>query len=709
MLTGKWTPMNTSVLKFNQLVQETAVHSGENDDDHMSRVHTLYDATVGGEFKEPDVRMEGDEQKEEEGDLLQKILKHWIIPWKEIYSATNRFSNGHLIGVGGFGGVYKAKLFHFDVRKYFRKNGSQSFSTGGGGFGGYPRRRSTVAIKKLDDRFGQGKREFLQEIEVLSRLKHRNLVSLLGFCVHKGDMILVYEHASNGSLDKCINNRRRVYSHTWAQRLQICLDVAHGLSYLHNCKIVHRDIKTANILLGRDLEAVIGDFGLSRTSKHQNGEFSKTNVVGTPGYIEPNYVKTGELTNHSDIYSFGVVLWEVLCGRFATLLKIGDEQEYLLHWATRHFRENKLNLIIDPQLKEEFKKSSSISGNKNFQNSIKTFAAIADACLDAKAKQLTMNDVVKELKRAWTFHVAGVEMFSLNIINSATSGFSEEHVIGKGTLGKVYTGTLSVSMQPKVVAIKRLEMVGSYEEGGFFKDVAMMSSYIDDNIIPFHGFCEEANEMILVFEHAANRSLDKHLDNSTLTWANRIKISIGVAQGLQYIHSCVQPRKAVHGDIKSSHILLDDVWNATISDFIISNCEGTLGYRDPEYPKTGMLTKESDVYAFGVVLFELLSGRPAIEDVENDPATSEEKKDKDEKVVFLAQLAARCFEKTKLEEIIIHGIKKKADPNSIDIFSAIAYKCLQQNKEKRPTMAQVIEELQKAFNCHAGLIYEGSK
>nr|GEU44686.1 reverse transcriptase domain-containing protein [Tanacetum cinerariifolium] len=429
--------------------------------------------------------------------LQENILEHWIIPSKEIYSATYGFSNDHLIGGGGFGGVYKAKLFHFDVRKYVRKNGSQVFSIEGGGFGGYPRRRSTVAIKKLDDRFGQGKREFLQEIKVLSTLKHRNLVSLLGFCDHDGDMILVYEHASNGSLDKCINIRRRVYNHTWAQRLQICLDVARGLSYLRNLGIIHRDIKSANILLGHNLEGVISDFGLSRTSKHQNVEFSMTNPAGTPAYIDPNYFRTHELTKQSDIYSFGVVLWEVVCGKLAILPQIEDDQEYLLHLAKRHFMQNKLNLIIDPQLREEFDKSSLNPGNKNFEDSIKTFAAIAYECLDAKAKQLTMDDVVKELKRAWAFHVAGVEMFSLNIINSATSGFSEEHVIGKETRDKVYTGTLSVSMQPKLVAIKQFEIVGSYEEGGFFKDVAMMSSYIDDNIIPFHGFCEEANEMIL--------------------------------------------------------------------------------------------------------------------------------------------------------------------------------------------------------------------
>ncbi|GJR56283.1 phloem protein 2-like protein [Tanacetum coccineum] len=622
----------------------------------------------------------------------EKNVEHWIIPWKEIYSATNGFSSDHLIGGGGFGGVYKAKLFHFDVRKYVRKNGSQGFS-----IGGYPRRRSTVAIKKLDARFGQGKKEFLQEIEVLSRLKHRNLVSLLGFCDHDGDMILVYEHAPNGSLDKCINNRRRVYSHTWAQRLQICLDVAHGLSYLHNLEIIHRDIKSANVLLGPSLEGIIGDFGLSRTRKHQNFEFSNTTVAGTA--LSPT------ISGQQDF-----------------------QRSDLLHWARHHFDKNELNLIIDPQFKEQFEKSSSISGDKNFQNSIKTLAAIADACFDAKTKKLTMDDVLKELKRAWTFHVTGGEMFSLNIINSATRGFSEEHVIGKGTLGKVYTGTLSVSMQPKVVAIKRLQMVASYEEGRFFKDVAMLSSYIHENIVRFQGFCDEENEMILVFEHANNRSLNKHLDNSTLTWGHRLKICIGVAHGLQYIHSCVQPLKAVHGDIKSSHILLDDVWNATISDLVISNCEGTLGYRDPECLQTGVPTKESDVYAFGVVLLELLSGRPAIEGVENglqhtssllsnkkkkkirkqtrsrisnaDPTTSEERKDTYEKVVFLAQLAARCIENRKLEAIIFHGIKEQADPNSIAIFSRIAYQCLQRNRKKRPTIDRVIKELQKAFNSH---------
>ena len=182
--------------------------------------------------------------------MLQKEnLEHLKIPLTEILSATNKFHVNHCIGWGGFGGVYKGELFHCDVRKYAELNDSQRVSMVK--LYGYPRRKSKVAVKRLASALGQGKNEFLQEIKVLSTLNHENIVSLLGFCDENDEMILVYEYAANGSLDKCIQNIDKGYSTPWLKRLQICLDMAHGLKYLHNLHVIHRDIKSGNILLGK--------------------------------------------------------------------------------------------------------------------------------------------------------------------------------------------------------------------------------------------------------------------------------------------------------------------------------------------------------------------------------------------------------------------------------------------------------------------------
>lgn len=654
------------------------------------------------------------ERPTDEDDFYKKEnLEHLKIPLSEILSATNKFHVDHCIGWGGFGGVYKAELFHSDVRKYVEENGSNQVSMVE--LYGYPRRKSKVAVKRLDSAVGQGKKEFLQEIKVLSRLNHENLVSLLGFCDENDEMILVYEYASNGSLDKCIQNIQKGYSTPWQKRLQICLDMAHGLNYLHNLHVIHRDMKSGNILLGNNWEGKIGDLGLSRISKHANSQFSKTNVVGTPVYLDPNYVRTGEVSKQSDIYSIGVILLEVLLGRLAKPVVFGDDQEHLVHMAERHYKQKQLILYIDRHLKAEIEKSSSTKDNDNISDSINTFIEITHQCLHCTQNddhQLTMEMVVNELKRALIFHSTGVETFSLESINNATNCFSEECVIGKGASGKIYCAKISLSTGPKMVALKRLDIVGSYGEGAFLKEVAMLSRYIHENIIPLRGFCEEENEKIIIFEHAINESLDKHLENSTLTWGHRLKISIGIAKGLHYIHTLDEDQPTIHGDIKSSNILLDDEWKATICDFFISKGNyGTFGYLDPLHSSLG-LTKESDVYSFGVVLFEILSGRLAIEKVGKyprhilpyiinvEPESNEGEANKDEQVVFLARVAARCFEINKLEEIIFDGIKEQTDAKSIHMFSDIAYQCLREDRKERPTMAQVLESLEIASIIH---------
>ncbi|XP_076895748.1 putative serine/threonine-protein kinase PBL28 [Bidens hawaiensis] len=173
------------------------------------------------------------------------------------------------------------------------------------------------ALDSKPSAFVSGDLEFWKEIMMLYRYTHRNLISLLGFCDEDGEKNLVYEHASNGSLDRHL--RSTVL--TWAQRLKICLDAARGLAYLHDDmgsqqRVLHRDIKSANILLDKNWNAKLSDMGLSKLGPaNQRHTVLITNIVGTPGYCDPQYMETYSLTKESDIYLFGVVLFEVLCGR----------------------------------------------------------------------------------------------------------------------------------------------------------------------------------------------------------------------------------------------------------------------------------------------------------------------------------------------------------------------------------------------------------
>nr|XP_043625750.1 probable serine/threonine-protein kinase PBL28 [Erigeron canadensis] len=213
---------------------------------------------------------------------------HLKIPLESIKSATNNFAQESLIGRGGFGKVYMGVIDH---------------STG---------QHTKVAFKRLDRVFGQGDPEFWKEIMLLSLYRHENIVSLLGYCDDFGEKILVYEYASKKSLDSYINSEEL----TWVQRLQICIGAARGLSYLHapsdtQLRVLHRDIKSSNILVDENWNAKIADFGLSKFAPvNKDFTYLISNAVGTFGYCDPLYVETGLLTKESDVYSFGVVLFE---------------------------------------------------------------------------------------------------------------------------------------------------------------------------------------------------------------------------------------------------------------------------------------------------------------------------------------------------------------------------------------------------------------
>ncbi|XP_071727421.1 receptor-like protein kinase HERK 1 [Rutidosis leptorrhynchoides] len=283
--------------------------------------------------------------------FMDELFKDLKVELEEITSATNNFDNHNLIGGGGFGKVYKGALARY-------------------------KERSLVAIKRLDRKHGQGEAEFLKEITFLTRYNHENIISLLGFCIHNKERILVYEHASLGSLDRHLNSVHL----TWKQHLKICLDAANGINHLHDPRetsqrVIHCDIKSANILLDDQWNAKVADFGLSKIGPaNQQNSILVTNTLGTYGYCDPLFMETYSLAKESDVYSFGVVLFEVMCGRSCFEITPDDGRIHILvpMWK-RSYQENKLDEIIFQDLKQIMDPTS-----------LKTFSEIAFQCLREK-------------------------------------------------------------------------------------------------------------------------------------------------------------------------------------------------------------------------------------------------------------------------------------------------------------------------------------
>ncbi|KAK9949047.1 hypothetical protein M0R45_004593 [Rubus argutus] len=287
----------------------------------------------------------------------------------EIQCATNSFDPKLQIGKGGFGNVYRGTLL----------NGTK------------------VAVKRAYKRdehgsgSGQGFPEFQTEIMVLSKIRHRHLVSLIGYCDERSEMILVYEFMEKGTLRDHLydSNLPRL---TWMQRLEICTGAARGLHYLHTGAaggIIHRDVKSTNILLDENHVAKVADFGLSR-SGHLDGTHVSTNVKGTFGYLDPEYMMSEQLTEKSDVYSFGVVLLEVLCGRPAIDPTLPREQMNLAEWGMVCKKKGLLEQIVDSPLKGQTDLSS-----------LRKFGETAEKCLQEDAcDRPSMGDVLWDLEYA---------------------------------------------------------------------------------------------------------------------------------------------------------------------------------------------------------------------------------------------------------------------------------------------------------------------
>ncbi|KAM7483829.1 hypothetical protein LguiB_008412 [Lonicera macranthoides] len=246
----------------------------------------------------------------------------------ELELATGGFSQANFLAEGGFGSVHRGVL----------PDGQ------------------AVAVKQHKLASSQGDQEFCSEVEVLSCAQHRNVVMLIGFCIEDGRRLLVYEYICNGSLDSHLYGRHRDPLE-WVARQKIAVGAARGLRYLHEeCRvgcIVHRDMRPNNILITHDFEPLVGDFGLARWQP--DGDMGvETRVIGTFGYLAPEYAQSGQITDKADVYSFGVVLVELVTGRKAVDLTRPKGQQCLTEWARPLLEENAIDELVDPQLGDSY-------------------------------------------------------------------------------------------------------------------------------------------------------------------------------------------------------------------------------------------------------------------------------------------------------------------------------------------------------------------
>ncbi|XP_076913467.1 receptor-like protein kinase FERONIA [Bidens hawaiensis] len=238
----------------------------------------------------------------------------------------------------------------------------------------------------------QGLTEFRAEVEMLSQIRHCNLVSLIGYCDDGPEMSLVYEYMPHGTLEEHLH--KTAFPLSWLQRLKVCIGVGRGLDYLHTGTgtrhgIIHRDVKCSNILLDKNFDAKISDFGLAKISPANKGPVNaSTGVKGTFGYLDPSYFYTGKLTRKSDVYSFGVVLLQVMCGRPAVDSNLEEDQWSLASWAQRHIKKGKINHVIDNRIRQQIS-----------NRCMKGFAQIALCCLHSEpSKRPTMAEIVSKIE-----------------------------------------------------------------------------------------------------------------------------------------------------------------------------------------------------------------------------------------------------------------------------------------------------------------------
>uniref|UniRef100_A0ACD5VEJ3 Uncharacterized protein n=1 Tax=Avena sativa TaxID=4498 RepID=A0ACD5VEJ3_AVESA len=591
---------------------------------------------------------------------------------------------------------------------------------------------SPVAVKILNS--STLKEEFAKEISIHCQIKHKNTVSLLGYCSEGNASMMVTEYSSGGNLRDFLDCRD--YPISLDTRLGIALDCAEALSYMHTSmspSIIHGDINPRNILLDGNFGAKLSDFGISRMFSMDGSTQYTLHVMGTIGYIDPVYVESGRIDPKNDVYGFGVILVELvtrkhardtdLIWNFTRSLQKGKNARKMFDSEIAYASNIKvlykignlaaecLRIEIDkrPEMKDVAARLRKLTNDHCQQAEEKTAAQWTlwgkqDSNTTQNERIAGSNSIMFKLNSLGIFssnehtnfkrnggpilqNVKGLRIFTKSELRKITKTNSE--FLSVGSFGRVYKGILPDN---KAVAVMSSIKVTEAIKDQFIKQIGIQTHMMHMNIPKLVGCCLEVDVPMLVYEFAAKGSLQDILHGDSrdvrLPLDLRLDIAIGTAQGLAYVHS-YQNRSMRHGDVKPDNILLDEKFVPKILDFGLWKLlreeyyfgkivAGDMAYIDPMFIKTGRLTDKSDVYSFGAILLELITKKRSVYD----------------EYCSLILEFRKVYQKEKSGRAMLDKeITTEEDIFYLEEIGKLAIGCLKENIEERPEMAEVVERL----------------
>nr|ABG48658.1 nonfunctional Rpg1 [Hordeum vulgare subsp. spontaneum] len=595
-------------------------------------------------------------------------------------SITDNFSEARIIVRGRHGIVYKGVL---DNGQY-------------------------IAVKKLHLMPGLDDEEFKNEFNNLMRVRHQNIIPLVGYCHHTKQVLVEHngkhvsarveerylcsEYLEGGSLDKHLSNEPCALA--WYTCYKIIKGICDGLLCLHKGfqePIWHLELKPTKFLLDKDMMPKIGGFGFSRL--FDSIETSSTSEVrGTSVYMPPEYISKRLITSRFNVFSLGVIILQIMAGKesYTKCVDIPPEE----------FTERVYGFWVN-------RMPGTVS--KHTSNEVKTCIEIALKCVESnRVNRPTINEIIQRMDKIDIVECSSLgdlyktREFAFEFLEHITNVFSEKNIIGRGACGVIYKGVLDNGEE---IAVKKLHQTLSIDDGLFKKEVNNVMRAEHKNIVRLVGYCHHISpiivehegkhvsasviERVICFEYMQRGSLDDQLsaESCKLDWDRCYKIIKGICEGLHYLHNAVPP--IYHGDLKPGNILLDKDMVAKIGDFGLSRVfdttqtymttsgviKGTPGYMSPEYINEHKISLKSDVFALGVIIIKMMTGK---EDYSNYAHTPREE--------FIEHVCKKW-------QVRLHATMRSHVFEEVRTCIGIALKCVEDDRTQRPTMAQILNEL----------------